>query len=309
VGFFKRKSVWGGAAIAVTVVAGISIKTLMVPSDQVPFVGGADLASYYDSKGYELDKVAAGEALVPRLLLSKIPAVWDDGKDIPARKSVFYRTMLPLILEANSLVARDRAQILYLRPRLEKRQPIHGSELEWLRQLAKKYKISDWRSVGQAHVLDALERRVDIVPVSLALVQAAVESAYGTSRFAREGNALFGQWAWGKGMEPKEKRGGKGDYRVAAFETPLDSVNAYLRNLNTHRAYKGFRERRAALRKEGAEVVRGIDLIPELMAYSEKGKAYLDILSSSIKANGLDRYDGARMSFETPMKLVPTPRR
>ena len=306
---FKRKTLLGGAGIAIAVAAGISVKTLLISPDEVPFNGGDELAAYYDSKGYSLDKVAAGEAYVPRLLLSKIPDVWDDGSNIAARKNVFYRTMLPLILEANSMVARDRAQILYLRPRIEKHQPIHGSELEWLRQTANKYKIVDWRSVGKAEVLDALERRVDVVPISLALVQAAVESAYGTSRFAREGNALFGQCDWSEGMEPKEKRSGKGDYHVASFKTPLQSIKAYLHNLNTHRAYKGFRARRAALRKEGAEVVRGIDLLRELGGYSEKGAAYLDVLSEAIRGNGLERFDSARLAAENPMHLVPVPRR
>lgn len=305
----KNKKFLGGIAVAVSLVAGVSVKTLLFSSDEVSFASGAELTAYYDSLGYTLDGVVAGEAIVPRLLLEKVPSKWRGIQGADARKDVFFRTMLPLVLEANGKVTRDRARLLQLQSRAEKGQPIDGDDLVWLRGLAEKYEVEDWQGIDESNQLDRLVRRVDVVPVSLALIQAAVESAYGRSRFAREGNALFGQWAWGKGMEPADQRDGKGDYRVAAFKSPLASVEAYLLNLNTHPAYQDFRVRRAAIRAQGDDVLRGLDLVGGLSAYSEKGEAYLEILSKAIRANGLGRFDGASMAAEEAVKLVPNLRR
>jgi len=305
--FIKNKKLLGGAAITAAIVIGVSVKSLLFPGDRIEFSDGAELAAYFDAQDYRLASVAAGEIDVPRLLLAGIPEGWGLENDVERRKRVFFRATLPLVLEANALVARDRARVLYLRPRIENRQPIHGSELEWLRQLARKYEIKNWRDVSDPKVLDELELRVDVVPVSLGLVQAAVESGYGTSRFAREGNALFGQWTWGEGLTPEKQRDGKGDYKIAAFETPLHSVKSYILNLNTHTAYKGFRARRAELRSEGKDVLNGTELLPELSAYSEKGQAYLDILAEAIEVNKLSGLDGAKLAENDPKSLVPNP--
>lgn len=106
---------------------------------------------------------------------------------------------------------------------------------------------------------------------------------------------------------PEKQRDGKGDYKIAAFETPLHSVKSYILNLNTHPAYKGFRARRAELRNEGRDVLNGTELLPELSAYSEKGQAYLDILAEAIEVNRLSGLDGAKLAENDPKSLVPNP--
>ena len=122
----------------------------------------------------------------------------------------------------------------------------------WLKRRFKEYKIDD----GD---LSKLKMRMDIIPVSIALAQAANESGWGTSRFALQGNALFGQWTWSKkGISPKKQDKDK-THRVLQFQVLKASVRAYKNNLNTHNAYKEFREVRARLREENKKM-NGLDL-------------------------------------------------
>jgi uncharacterized FlgJ-related protein len=150
-----------------------------------------------------------------------------------------------------------------------------------------------------------LLERVDIVPVSLALSQAAEESGWGTSRFAAEGNALFGQWTWGgEGIKPEQQRAALGDHRIAAFESPLQSVMAYMHNLNTHPAYAELRAMRARLRREG-QPIRGRKLAEALTKYSERGQAYVDSLHAIMSVNHLDAADEAHLGDGPTIYLVP----
>jgi Bax protein len=154
--------------------------------------------------------------------------------------------------------------------------------------------------------------RVDAVPVSLALAQAAYESGYATSRFATEGNALFGQWRWGHGLVPHEQRGDKGDYRIAVFVTPLESAAAYMLNPNTHPSYRRFRMAREAQRHamgdETAAVLTGLALAATLKLYAEEGEVYVETLQGIICDNGLCRLDGAQLSAGPVIKLFPLDR-
>ena len=144
----------------------------------------------------------------------------------------------------NEKITADRKKLL------DKIESNSAKNDEWLLQLAQKYKVVD----GEKQTLDEqdlarLKNRVDIIPPSLALAQAAEESGWGTSRFAIQGNALFGQWDFsGKGIKPKNQRKGLGNYGIARFDTPLQSIEAYFMNLNTHRAYKKLRDKRATMR-------------------------------------------------------------
>ncbi len=143
-------------------------------------------------------------------------------------------------------------------------------------------------------LLEEMLHRVDEVPAGLALGQAAYESGYGTSRFATTGNALFGQWAWDdSAMKPQEQRQAKGNYGVRAFESPIDSVRAYLFNLNTHRVYDDFRRERERQRAgaEGRKVFDGLALAGTLLEYSERRQAYVDDLQGIMRFNGLERAD------------------
>jgi len=170
-----------------------------------------------------------------------------------------------------------------------------------LQALAEKYGLQDEKD-PQKLVAGLLER-VDSIPPSLALGQTAYESGYGTSRFAVEGNALFGQWTYsGKGMKPKEHRASKGNYGVASYRWPFNSVRSYMQNLNTHNAYQGLRDKRAELRKQGKEVT-GMALTEALGSYSEKGMEYVKTLQSIIRVNNLANADKAHLRDE-PVTLI-----
>ena len=147
--------------------------------------------------------------------------------------------------------------------------------------------------------------RVDVVPPSLSLAQAASESGWGTSRFAAEGNSLFGQWTWGKGLKPTEQRTSKlGDYRVAAFDSTAQAAYSYALNLNTARAYRALRLKRADLRRQNLRI-SGTVLAETLVNYSERGQAYVDDLKALIRENRLDDADDASPRHMTVIHIVP----
>ena len=154
-------------------------------------------------------------------------------------------------------------------------------------------------------MLDELWTKVDIVPVSLALAQAAEESGWGTSRFAATGNAVYGQWTWGENaITPEKQRKELGNYGIAAFETLQQSVCAYMLNLNTHNAYSSLRDKRAELRKKG-EKITGYELAGQLTKYSERGEEYVKGLRSLMDYNLLNPTDDAYLSDDPPIYLVP----
>jgi uncharacterized FlgJ-related protein len=173
---------------------------------------------------------------------------------------------------------------------------VDGAEKDagWVSELALRYRVIDSidSEVGSEQ-LEELLNRVDIMPPSLAMAQTAEESGWGTSRFADQGNAMFGQWAWGdKAIKPEQQRAGKGDYGIAAFDSPQDSVIGYMMNINTHRAYAPLREKRAQMRAKG-QTPTGLALAPTLLNYSERGQHYVDTLNSIMSYNKLAAIDDA----------------
>ena len=135
---------------------------------------------------------------------------------------------------------------------------------------------------------------MDEIPVSLAIAQAAKETGWGTSRFAQEGNALFGQWTWsGEGLKPKEADENKG-HKVMKFNVLQASVRAYQRNLNTHSSYKNFRLARAQLR-DSKRPLDSIILSQFLKNYAETGNQYVEVLQKIIKQNNLKDFDDAKL--------------
>ncbi|MEQ9361069.1 MAG: glucosaminidase domain-containing protein, partial [Rhodospirillales bacterium] len=204
------------------------------------------------------------------------------------RKRLFFQAVLPLILRANQDILSDRKRLWQLHADQRLGRRIAPADRLWLTAMAERYKVP-------ADNLALLIRRVDVIPPSMALAQAAEESGWGTSRFARQGNAIFGQWttADGPGLVPLERDGDK-DHKVRAFNKLIDSVRAYMLNLNTHRAYRELRRARAALRRSG-EPLNGHTLARFLFRYSERGDDYVSAIRAMIDANGLDRLDDARL--------------
>lgn len=196
---------------------------------------------------------------------------------VDQRKKRFVAFMLPLILRANVELENRRALIM---------RDIENQNVERLRQWAELYRVKTNSSdVGELE--QALLKRVDTVPVSLALAQAAIESGWGTSRFAVQGNALFGQWAWSQseGLKPNESR--YENAVVRSFVTLFDSVRAYMHNLNTHHSYEDFRQARAMPDAMTA------DMVKTLINYSEEREAYISKLFSVISKNNFQDYDDA----------------
>ena len=179
---------------------------------------------------------------------------------------------------------------------------MNSDEKDYLGKLAEKYRLQD--TANQIELIAELLERVDRIPPSLALGQAAYESGYGTSRFAREGNALFGQWTYsGGGMKPKEHRASKGNYGVASYRWPFDSVKSYMVNLNTHNAYQPLRDKRSALSRQGKEPT-GLELAETLENYSEKGLEYVKTLKEIIRVNNLSITDNAYLRDEPTILAV-----
>ena len=164
--------------------------------------------------------------------------------------------------------------------------------------VAKIASADEWREV----IAEALYK-LDVIPAGLALGQAAYESGYGTSRFAVEGNALFGQWTFGgEGLVPEQQRKSLGDHRIASFEWPFDSVRGYFLNLSSHPAYEALRRIRADLKKAGKPVT-SFALADGLVSYSERGQEYVDELKGIIRVNKLEVADDAAFRDE-PMGFV-----
>lgn len=246
------------------------------------------LRAAFESVAYDLEETRSNRAPVPRLRLVMLPRDLPDMADIGQRKTVFLALLLPLVLEANAHIAMERQRLRTVIDRRAAGQRLSAELDDWVVRLAKRYK-------GSADRLDELLLRVDTVPPSLVLAQAAAESGWGTSRFAVEGNAVFGQWttAGGKGLVPLERPDGE-TYKVRSFDRLIDSVNAYLLNLNTHRSYRGLRKTRAEMRQAGMPL-DGSKLAGELRRYSEKGEEYVELLREIIRKNRLRPFDRATL--------------
>ncbi|MCB2182501.1 MAG: glucosaminidase domain-containing protein [Desulfobulbaceae bacterium] len=266
-----------------------------------------EVRDYYESIGYTLNSLQTSMTEVPRIYLDSIVNTWAKSETVASKKSLFYRTMLPLVLRTNEIIEAQRKHLLTLAADFHNGEELNSDDFDWLKDLASYYKVvKNGQEVSLSeNFFHKLTLRVDCIPVSMALGQMAYESGYATSRFAGEGNALFGQWRWDKGMKPEKQREGKGDYRVADFKSPIDSIEAYARNMNTNRAYQEFRQERSKQRAEGRKYLDGMRLSATLHRYSEERHRYVSILQGIIKNNHLSQFDGAGLADCTPVILIP----
>lgn len=243
----------------------------------------ARLDEAFSRMGYRLDKVAGGHE-VPPVFLASVPGDLSDVPAVDTKKRVFLRVMLPLVLVVNEAVAADRRRLEAIARKRAKGQYVTADETDWLAAIAARY---DAEGATPAELL----KRVDVVPASLALAQAAEESGWGTSRFTLEANNLFGHYTTG---DDGLAAAGDASRRLAQFATLHEAVRAYVHNLNTHGAYEPLRRLRAAARARGA-FPDGHTLAGALTAYSERGPAYVDAIRALIRKNGLLRFDHARL--------------
>ena len=236
----------------------------------------------FDDLGYDLKGIRAGQKVKP-IYLTKLPKDLKTLGDTKQKRELFIKIILPLILDENEKITDDRKKLFKI---LSKNFNTAGERV-WLKRRFKQYKIDD-------QDLAKLKIRMDIIPVSLAIAQAANESGWGTSRFALEGNALFGQWTWSKkGITPENKDSNK-NHKVLQFQILKASVRAYKNNLNTHNAYKDFRTARAEMRQEN-KAINGLKLTKHLKNYAAIGEKYVEILADIIVRNSLTDFDKANL--------------
>jgi len=241
----------------------------------------------FEDLNYDLKAVRAGQKVKP-IYLTKLPKDLKTLGDTKTKRELFIKIVLPLILHENEKIIDDRKRLFKI---LGKNFNSPGEKV-WLNRRFKEYKIED-------KDLAELKMRMDIIPVSIALAQAANESGWGTSRFALEGNALFGQWTWSKkGISPKNKDPDQ-SHKILQFQILKASVRAYKNNLNTHNAYKEFREVRAKLRQSGTTIT-GLALIKYLKRYASIGEKYTEIIEGIMVQNSLTDFDKANL---LPTKL------
>ena len=255
-----------------------------VPDDTVR-LSAATLEQLFKDTKYNLKDIRKNKLVKPisvDLLPKEIKLIESTKK----RKELFIKIVLPLILEENTIIKLDRKRLFVI---LNKNNN-SKSERDWLNKKFKQYGVVN-------RDLTTLKIRMDEIPVSLAIAQAAKETGWGTSRFALEGNALFGQWTWtGDGIKPAYSDSDS-SHKVMKFKILQSSVRAYQRNLNTHSSYKNFREARAIQRDINGKL-NSIELVKYLDKYAQTGKEYTDVLTKIILQNSLVDFDDA--------KLLPT---
>ena len=243
---------------------------------------------FFDQNGYLLDTMRRG-APVPPVFARKLPN--DMNNSVPMNKDVFLRLLLPLSIKVNAEIAAERATI----ERSGYSGPITNAPAS-VRTIAAKYDI-------QSNTTNLLQR-VDVLPVSLILAQAGLESGWGTSRYVQQGNALFGQRVWDSsqpGMTPSDRDADQ-NHRVRTFTSLEESIRSYAMNLNTNSAYLEMRKARSGLRRAG-RMASARDLIPHLNRYSEDPTYYAATLNTLVNDNRLTDFDRARLSNGQPMNL------
>ena len=231
---------------------------------------------------YDLRKVR-NEKLVKPIYFTQFPRDLDNLQSVQLKKETFIKIVLPLIVAENEKILDDREKLKVL---IEKKFT-SDVEKQWLRQKLLEYKVKKGN-------LDELLIRMDMIPVSIALAQAAKESGWGTSRFALEGNAIFGQWTWdGQGIAPLKRDGDK-NHKILKFPILRASVKAYKNNLNTHKSYLKFREKRKSLRSKNKNIT-GLALTDTLKNYAQTGSEYTKILNQIITQNRLSDFEPVRL--------------
>ena len=245
-------------------------------------LSAATIEELFKSTNYNLKDVRKNKLVKP-ISLTLLPHEMKKIENSKKRKDLFIQIILPLVIKENNNIRSDRNKLFSI---LNKSKNTKRENF-WLNSKFKQYGVIN-------KDLSTLKIRMDEVPTSMAIAQAAKETGWGTSRFAQEGNALFGQWTWsGEGIKPSDASDDS-THKVMKFKVLQASVKAYQRNLNTHSSYKNFRSARAELREEGVKL-DSIILSEHLDRYAETGKEYVKILQKIIRQNNLTDFDDAKL--------------
>jgi len=251
------------------------------PADSVR-LSAVTIEELFKSTNYTLEDVRKNKLVKP-ISLTLLPNEIKKIENTKKRKNLFIKIILPLIIKENNHIKMDRKKLFSI---LNKSKNTKAQKA-WLNSKFKQYGVIN-------KDLSTLKIRMDEVPVSMAIAQAAKETGWGTSRFAQEGNALFGQWTWsGEGIKPSDADNNS-KHKVMKFKVLQASIRAYQRNLNTHSSYKSFRGARAEQRDEEKKLDSMI-LSEHLDKYAETGKEYVRALQQIIKQNNLTDFDDAKL--------------
>ncbi|MCF6218105.1 MAG: glucosaminidase domain-containing protein [Gammaproteobacteria bacterium] len=269
------------------------------PADNLPLVIETDtpknvteLTTLLISHGLEWPLI---KKEVPALLIKALPQDMPEIYSSEERKSIFLRTLLPIVLLENHHIEKQRA---ILEKMVTQQSELNNEQVEWLEERLNHYRLSN--NADGPNRLEQLLQRLDQLPPSLMLAQGAIESGWGTSRFALQGNSLFGQWSYSKnsGLIPEARNQGA-QHVVRSFDSLQASVRAYMRNLNTHLAYKKLREIRSTMRTR-QQPLNSIDLADGLLSYSQRGAAYVEDVKLIIRSNKLTQYDTIELLHVAP---------
>ena len=253
-------------------------------------LSASTIEELFNDNGYNLDVVKKTKLVNAGNQLTRLPKELKNIESPKKRKELFIKIVLPLIIEENLKIRFDRKKLFEI---LNKSNTTKRDK-SWLDLKFKQYGIKN-------NDLAKLKIRMDEIPVSLAIAQAAKETGWGSSRFAQEGNALFGQWTWsGEGIRPLEVEKDE-KHKVAKFKILKASVRAYQRNLNTHSSYKKFRIERA-IQRDNDEKLNSLKLVNFLEKYAETGKEYTEVLKKIIKKNNLTDFDDVEI-LPTSLKM------
>ena len=242
----------------------------------------SEIDSLFEEVNYNLKDVRETKLVKP-IDIGLLPNEIKNISNTKKRKELFIKIVLPLIVKENNKIRIDRKRLFTILSRNSNTD----IEKKWLEKKYKQYGVSQ-------NDLSTLKIRMDEIPVSLAIAQAAKETGWGTSRFALKGNALFGQWTWsGEGLKPQNAEKGEG-HKVMRFHSLQLSVRAYLRNLNTHASYKNLRKARTQFRNQN-QSLDSLILSKYLDKYAETGNQYIEVLQKIIEQNNLKDFDEARL--------------
>ena len=252
-----------------------------IPDGVVRFKAST-LEQIYKDNDFKLEDIRTEKTVKP-VKIDLLPKEIKSIENTKKRKELFIQIVLPLILEENTRIKLDRKKLFVILNKSNNTE----SEKKWLRSKFKQYGVVN-------RDLTTLKIRMDEIPVSLAIAQAAKETGWGTSRFALEGNALFGQWTFsGEGIKPAAADS-NASHKVMKFKVLQASVRAYQRNLNTHSSYREFRKVRA-IQRDNQGQLNSLELVNYLDKYAETGKEYTRILKLIIKQNKLTDFDDAQL--------------
>lgn len=244
----------------------------------LPFIDADELVSDEQTSSNDIKKEKKKEKPLHNVKLPK----FSEFTDVKEKKHAFFNFIKPHVEAENKKILQQRANLEIARMMIEHSEPLSKKQAGDIKKTLKSYGLPE--TLDTITLSQAL-RRVDIIPKEMALMQAANESAWGTSRFARIGLNFFGQWCYKKGcgMVPR-RRNSEAEHEVAAFKSVRAAVSSYFKNINTHNAYKELRTIREDLRAQQKPIL-ATKLTYGLMSYSERGEAYIEELNTMINQN------------------------